>query len=307
LEKRVVDVGPAGTSGWDVAAEIASQPALWRRAAGTVQELRALLPPGRIAIAGCGTSAFVAQSVAALWETRGLGEADAFYASEMPRRTGYDTVVAISRSGTTSEVLDLLARLSGERTVALVGSAGPVSAAAVQALALDFADERSVVQTRFATSVVALFRALAGDDVEALAGAAERVLAGPAVDLADARRLVFLGTGDGVGLAHEAALKMREAALMVTESYPAMEYRHGPIALAEPGVVVWMFGRPPAGLVEDVRRTGAAVVDADLDPLVDLVRVQAAAVAVAAAKGLDPDHPRHLSRSVLLAGADAAT
>jgi fructoselysine-6-P-deglycase FrlB-like protein len=283
-----------------VEAEIASQPATWRHAAALAAQLRDLVPAGRVAIAGCGTSYHVAQAVAASWESAGLGPADAFAASEMPAGRDYDTVVVVSRSGTTTEILDLMHRLGDTRTVALVGSEGPVAAAARDRLVLGFADERSVVQTRFATAVVALFRALAGDDVEALAAAAERAVAAAPPVPDDATRFVFLGTGAGVGLAGEAALKLREASLTVTESYPAMEYRHGPIALAEAGVVVWLLGTPPAGLADDVRATGATVVDDALDPLVDLVRVQVTAVARARARGLDPDHPRHLTRSVVL-------
>jgi fructoselysine-6-P-deglycase FrlB-like protein len=283
-----------------VADEIASQPESWRRAAGLADQLLARLPAGRIALTGCGTSFYVAQSIAAHWEVAGLGQADAFCASEMPIRTDYDAVVAISRSGTTTEVVDLLHRLRDVHTLALVGSPGPVSAAATNSLVLAFADEKSVVQTRFATSVIAVFRALVGDDVHQLAAQAAVELAKPAAEFPSAQRFVFLGTGPGVGLAHEAALKMREAAQVVTESYPAMEYRHGPIAIAEPGVVVWLLGTPPSGLVDDVRRTGATVVDDDLDPLIDLIRVQRAAVAIAIAKGLDADRPRHLTRAVLL-------
>lgn len=283
-----------------VETEIASQPAAWAQAADLAAELRALLPAGRIALTGCGTSFYVAQAAAGHWEAAGLGEADAFCSSEMPTRTSYDAVVAISRSGTTTEVLALLHRLSAVRTIALVGSPGPISEAASHHLVLGFADEQSVVQTRFATSVVALFRALIGHDVPALATAAAEALRQSRATFDGVHRFVFLGTGPGVGLAHEAALKMREAARTVTESYPAMEYRHGPIALAEPGVVVWIFGPAPAGLVDDVLRTGATVIDDALDPIVDLVRVQAAAVAIALAAGLDPDRPRHLTRAVLL-------
>jgi fructoselysine-6-P-deglycase FrlB-like protein len=290
------------SAGAHLEAEIASQPACWRRAAALAGDLRALLPPGRIAVAGCGTSWHVAQTAAVHWEAAGLGTADAFAASELragSRSGGYDAVVVISRSGTTTEVVDLLRRLEHPRTVAVVGAADtPVARAATHVLALDFADEASVVQTRFATSVVALFRALAGDDVEAAAAEAEAAGAEPAPP--DAERFVFLGTGAAVGLAHEAALKLREAALTVTESYPAMEYRHGPIALAGPGVVVWFLGPAPAGLADDVRRTGATVVDDPLDPLADLVRVQRTALARARSQSLDPDSPRHLTRSVQL-------
>jgi glucosamine 6-phosphate synthetase-like amidotransferase/phosphosugar isomerase protein len=64
---------------------------------------------------------------------------------------------------------------------------------------------------------------------------------------------------------------------------------------------VWVFGRPVPDLAEEVRRTGALLVDDDLDPLVDLVRAQLLAVDRAEAAGLDPDHPRSLARSVVLA------
>ena len=101
---------------------------------------------------------------------------------------------------------------------------------------LDYANEESVVQTRFATSVLAAARAAFGENVETLARSAEAALASPLpAGALEARQTVFLGSGWSIGLAHEAALKLREAAQAWSESYPAMEYRHGPIALAEPG------------------------------------------------------------------------
>jgi fructoselysine-6-P-deglycase FrlB-like protein len=120
------------------------------------------------------------------------------------------------------------------------------------------------------------------------------------VDPADFEHFVYLGTGWTVGLAHEAALKMREAAQAWSESYPAMDYRHGPIAVAGSRSLVWIFGTPPAGLVEQVEETGARVVTSALDPLAQLVQVQRLAVHAAEARGLDPDHPRALTRSVVL-------
>lgn len=96
---------------------------------------------------------------------------------------------------------------------------------------------------------------------------------------------------------------MREAALAWTESYPAMEYRHGPISIAAPSTATWMLGDAPVGLAEQVDSTGARWIEGKLDPLAELVRVHRLAVAVAAAKGLDPDQPRNLTRSVILADA----
>jgi fructoselysine-6-P-deglycase FrlB-like protein len=79
-----------------------------------------------------------------------------------------------------------------------------------------------------------------------------------------------------------------------------MEYRHGPISIAQPGRLTWMFGDAPAGLAEQVGETGAGFVDHDLDPLVDLVLAQRVAVARALQLGGDPDQPRNLTRSVVL-------
>ena len=101
--------------------EIASQPAVWRRAAALAREVGDLLPaPGqRVCAIGCGTSLYMAQAWAALREARGHGRTDAFAASEVPPGRSYDVVVALSRSGTTTEVVHALARMHAERTVAI--------------------------------------------------------------------------------------------------------------------------------------------------------------------------------------------
>lgn len=216
--------------------------------------------------------------------------------------------MALTRSGTTTEVLDLLTRLRGTtRTVAVTADPRTaVMTAADEVVVLDFADERSVVQTRFATTALTLFRAHLGLHTEDVVRDAEAALADPLPEgLLECSQFSFLGQGWTVGLANEAALKMKEASLSWTESYPAMEYRHGPISIATAGTATWMFGPAPEGLAEQVRATGARWVESGLDPLAELVRVQRLAVARAAARGLDPDLPRHLTRSVVLDGAAA--
>ena len=284
--------------------EIASQPACWRQAAGLApglaEELKA--PGERVGFVGCGTSWFMAQVVAAWREAAGFGESDAFSASEVPDRP-YDRIVAITRSGTTTEVVELLETLRGlvPTTVVLGDQSTPAARLADQVVDLSFADEQSVVQTRFATSTLALFRAAYGTDVEPLAAAAEQAVEEPLADgLAEAEQVSFLGRGWTVGLAHEAALKYRETSSSWTESYPAMDYRHGPISIARPGRLVWMFGEPPAGLAEQVQATGARFVASDRDPMVELVTVQRVAVARARLLGVNPDTPQHLTRSVVL-------
>lgn len=285
--------------------EVASQPGCWRRAGRLAAQVAGRLPARgeRVAVAGCGTSWFMAQSYAAAREAAGHGETDAFAASEMPPGRSYDRVLVLSRSGTTTEILQLLARLRGTvPTVAITAGAGtPVAQAAGEVIDLGFADELSVVQTRFATTELALLRAHLGQDPGPAADAAERVLAAPLPpELLAARQFTFLGTGWTYGLANEAALKLREAAGLWSESYPAMEYRHGPVAVTGEGSVVWMLGTPPDGLAGEIAAAGGTAWFSGEDPLAELVRVQLLAAAAARARGLDPDRPRNLARSVIL-------
>jgi len=286
--------------------ELKSQPECWTRAASEAAGYRDVLPaPGeRVAIVGCGTSYFMAQAIAALREGTGQGETDAFAASEFPYGRPYDRVLALTRSGTTTEVLELLGQLKDRtRTTAITADPHtPVMTAADETVVLDFADERSVVQTRFATTAVTLLRAHLGLHTDTATADARTALAAELPQqLVACTQFTFLGRGWTVGLANEAALKMREASLSWTEAYPAMEYRHGPISITTHGTATWMLGEAPEGLARQVRATGGLWIAGGLDPLAELVHAQRLAVAVAAHRDLDPDRPRHLTRSVILA------
>ena len=170
-----------------MAEELRSQPETWERTLSlSVPETAVPADGERVAVIGCGSSWFASQIYANLRETAGQGETDAFTASEYPFDRSYDRVVAISRSGTTTEVVDALERLRGSVPVtAIVGGAdSPIGERSNDVIALDFADERSVVQTRFCTSTIALLRSWAGG-AEALGTAvsdAQAVLEGISED-----------------------------------------------------------------------------------------------------------------------------
>ena len=294
---------------WHVSREIADQPSAWQRAAGlaVTEQIREALPEAgqRVAVSGCGTSLFMAQSFATLRESSGHGETDAFPASEFPTSRSYDAVVALSRSGTTTEVLRLLETLrSGRvpRTLAIIADAdAPLVELAGHHVILDFADEKSVVQTRFATTSLALWRAWLGEDLGTVINQGRSALTEPLPPRAlDSGHFTFLGSGMSVGIANEAALKLREASQSWTESYPAMEFRHGPISVVGRESTVWIFGPPPSGLLDDLALTGAYVISNDHDPMANLIMAQRLAVALAEKKGLNPDQPRNLARSVVL-------
>ncbi|MHB8221030.1 MAG: SIS domain-containing protein [Acidimicrobiales bacterium] len=287
-----------------VSTEIAHQPRYWRQVGEAAGELGRSLPArgARVAVVGCGSSWFVAQVAAAVREGAGHGVTDAFTPTVMPEHRDYDAVVAVSRSGTTSEVLWLLDRLPDgvRRHAVTLDRSSPLTEMVPDAVVLDFVVEAAVVQTASATTEVALFRSLAGHAIGPVADAGEAALERPLPLLQGRSRHVFLAEGWAVGLAHEAALKLREAAGAWSESYPSSEYRHGPRAASDTPTVVWCVGPVDAGVVAEAAAAGASVVPSAGDPLADLIAVQRAAVQLAVDRGRDPDGPPWLARSVVL-------
>lgn len=284
--------------------EIASQPDIWRQTALFAPTVAHLLPKSgeRIAVVGCGSSWFMSQAYASLREAAGLGESHYFTASEYIYTRNYDRVVAITRSGTTTETIELLGNLKGKvPTVVLTAvPRSPVTELAADSIVMDFADEKSVVQTRWATAALGLLRTQFGTDLNELAKQAEIALSLDLGDLPKMDEITYIGTGWTIGLALEAALKTRESAQFWAEAYPAMDYRHGPLSISQPGRAVWAFGEIEPTLVSDIARTGATFESSKLDPMAHLIKAQRLAIALARVRGVNPDYPRNLSRSVIL-------
>src|ERR1700751_1666222 len=127
--------------------EIASQPECWSKAIEMADSAESALPvPGeRVAAVGCGSPLNVARCYAALREAAGQGETDAFPASEVPGTRRYDRLLYISRTGTTTEVLDALRRAPrGTPATAITAVAdAPLAREARHLVLLGFANERS--------------------------------------------------------------------------------------------------------------------------------------------------------------------
>src|SRR2546430_13111912 len=180
--------------------EIASQPACWSRAIELAGSAGSALPgPGeRVAAIGCGSSLNVARCYAALREAAGQGETDAFPASEVPGARRYDRLVYISRTGTTTEVLDALRRAprNTPSTAITADPDAPLAREARHVVLLDFADERSVVSSRFITSSIGLLRPHLGTNVRSLPAEAGREVARQLPpELAERAEFTFLGCG----------------------------------------------------------------------------------------------------------------
>ncbi len=293
-------------AGAHLAAELATQPDDWLAARAIAREHAALLPqPGeRVGILGCGSSLYVGHAVAAKREAAGLGETAAWPAGDAVPARPYDRIIAITRSGTTTEILQALDRLDGRAPVTVI-TADPASPVAErgEVISLGYVDEQSVVQSRTMTTATAMFRWHLGED---LTRAAEEARAVVALDdhwfddVRAAEQISFVGTGWTYGLAEEAALKLKESTQAWTESWHQTEYRHGPISIAAPGRAVWAFGPLIPNFERDVRVTGATLLHSDLDPLAELVKVHRLCLLRAADRNLDADQPRNLTRSIIL-------
>jgi glucosamine--fructose-6-phosphate aminotransferase (isomerizing) len=150
-----------------------------------------------------------------------------------------------------------------------------------------------------------------------------------AAEFADKRSVLFIGRHVGYPVALEGALKLKELAYIHAEGFAAAELKHGPIALIENQLPVFIVTPPRRDLLHDkvlsnlqeVRARGAKTIvlaeegDDDvtayadvlirlpkvstlLQPLVAIVPLQMFACELATQKGHDVDQPRNLAKSV---------
>ena len=149
-------------------------------------------------------------------------------------------------------------------------------------------------------------------------------------ELADKSSFLFLGRHVGFPVALEGALKLKELAYVHAEGFAAGELKHGPIALVEDGLPVFVIVPTPRrpvlhdkviSNIQEIRARGARTIviaeegDTDVEPFADhiirmpvtptilwplltVVPLQIFAAALAGAKGLDIDQPRNLAKSV---------
>jgi len=283
-------------------AELATQAEIWRQTAEFLPSVSQLLPQhgAKVAAVGCGSSWFMSQGYAAVRESAGNGETDFHAGSEFNYGRKYDHMVVITRSGTTTEVIDVLKKTKIPSTVITAVAGSPVTEFATNSIIMDFADEESVVQTRWATAALGLLRAHNGFDLAGAAKDAQIAIESDLGDLPHVEQISFLGSGWTIALAQEAGLKTREAAQFWSEAYPQFDYRHGPMSIAQKGRAVWAFGALDPKLEQEIIATGALLEKSSLDPMAHLIRAQRVAIEIAKVKGLDPDHPRGLSRSIIL-------
>jgi glutamine---fructose-6-phosphate transaminase (isomerizing) len=311
----------------------------------------------RIVVTGAGSSYYLAQAVAAVARTSLPRPVLAAPLSELILRpdgvlvggrgaTGSprEPVVIISRSGSTSEAVTVAERMraAGHPTVAVTcRGQSPLAALADVTLVSPTGDEAAIVMTRSFASMLALLLGVVarvgGDDgllrdLHRLPGrwdeatAAARV--GRRLGATDWSRVIILGGGPAIGIAAEWGLKLTETSQVPTSAYEPLEFRHGPISVCEPGVlVVGIVGGAGSAeemaVVEETARLGAttwliardedeargtagevSLIGGGLHPSARLPLLlhpgHALALSLALTRGRDPDAPRHLGQVVIL-------
>ncbi|MGH7737121.1 MAG: SIS domain-containing protein [Candidatus Tyrphobacter sp.] len=249
--------------------EIREQPSVWRTIAASAkaQVLADALRGRPVLFLGSGSSLFMAQLGALALRKRGV-DAHALAATEAPfDHEAYRecVVVACSQSGRSTDLLAALDVIAPRTLVALTNTAdSPLAASAQTVIDVEAGVERAVPASKSvsATAAILLWAASiagaeSGRDTRSLrhvADAVEAWLREPAGKIADAgdaiascESVVVLGTGYGLPIAREFALKLKEASYIHAEGFSAGEFRHGSAAILDSSYAV-------VGVVDDAAR-----------------------------------------------------
>ena len=286
-----------------------------------------------VVITGCGTSYYLAQTLACAFNAQGQA-AIAVPGAEWARRPecylvdSTDVlVIGLSRSGTTSETVQAIeaSRARGWRTLAISCEPGSVIlTAAHSAICLPTDPDEGIVMSVSASLMLLGGLRLAGvqlpdDVVDAAAAAMAKMDEAVTALLPGRSHFVYLGGGMNFGIATEGCLKLQEMSISYSQSFHPMEYRHGPISLIDKRSVVVVLhskdtAREEAALVAELQAKGARVIgvngpgDLRIDTalsdaanaLASLPCLQLLGEKVALAKGIDSETPRHLTKVVVL-------
>lgn len=335
-----------------MAKEMADQPAILARHAqqqSVAMGLATLIQSAdQVFLTGCGSALFAAR-IGASWLGRTLRKrAVAVAASDFPELVHFlqpgSLVIGLSQSGETADLLEALrlASNAGARTATIVNVMHSTAARmADHVFPLDAGRERSVLATKSFMAMLGRMLSATDDgtsetpETSRLLSEVSTIIASLeksatfsqriddiAERLARAEHILVIGKGHAVGVAQEAALKIKEASYVHAEAFTAGELKHGAIALVEPGTPCLMFGSDDS-FVADIESTGQElrsrggytvgiglpvtpssgdtidVPDAGIaTPIVHAYVAQLLAYRMAILRGLDPDYPRNLAKSV---------
>lgn len=287
-------------------------------------------PDKSYAVVGCGTSFYLAQAIAAALNAQSIAAVAVPGHEWVIRPQNYAigpvSVIAVSRSGESSETVQAVRASQHRGSKVIVLTCEPSSTMAgladITLVAATHPDE-GIVMTASASLLLLLGLQFAGVelDLPALCDMAEATLSDMQTAnlerFGERQHLVFLGGGALHGVACEGALKSQEMSRTVTQVFHPLEYRHGPISLADDNMgVVMLYGADDAAaeakVIAEIQALGPYIIgvggpgdltvsnpaSSALRGLVALPALQLLGERLAVMRGLNTAAPRHLTKVV---------
>jgi glutamine---fructose-6-phosphate transaminase (isomerizing) len=262
----------------------------WLRQVPTSKEL----PAGaRVVFTGCGTSFHAAQT--------GGWAVDALEAVLKPPLA--DIMVCVSHEGGTALTMEAEQAFGGDVWLVTGNPESELAERADEVIVVTPQLERSWCHTASYTCAVAAIEALNGEEIAWLPAAVEEALRAD-VQPFDQKRVIVAGAGRDWPTAQEAVLKLREGAWVDASAYQTEELMHGHLAAVDERVRAFVLegeGRAAERAHDAVAQLETLGCEVTLvptsHPVVDIVRFQLLTLAVADARGIDPDPIRRLPGS----------
>jgi fructoselysine-6-P-deglycase FrlB-like protein len=268
---------------------VEAQPA-WLRQVPTDKRL----PDDAVVVhTGCGTSFHAAQTGG--WAVQAL--------EAVLRAPRADIMVCVSHEGGTALTMEAERAFGGDVWL-VTGNPDAEFAQLVDEVVVCTPEiERSWCHTASYTSAVAAIAALHGDDISELPVAVERALQQD-VEPFEESRVLIIGAGRDWPTAQEAALKLREGAWVDATAYQTETILHGHLAAVDESVRAYVLqgeGRAEERADDAVKALETLGCRVELvpteHPVVDIVRFHLLTLAVADARGIDPDPIRRTAGS----------
>jgi len=246
-------------------------------------------------------------------------------------------VIVISQSGETADTLQAVkfAKKHGAKIICLTNVVGSsITRISDEVVYLNAGPEISVAATKtFTSQLVVIYKLVFGQKralkIQSLIENAlknEEKIKDVARKLLDKPNIFFIGRGLNYPVAMEGALKLKEISYLHAEAYAGGELKHGPLSLIEVGVPVIAIAPSDStlpkifGNIKEVKARGAYLIaitddekikqEADNSikiekvdddyfyPFAEIISVQLLAYYVSILRGINPDKPRNLAKSV---------
>lgn len=286
-----------------------SQSLIPQWAAATVPELN---PRTKYLFVGSGSSYYAGMAGA-----RMLGNGSvACIPDDITFHSGFDEIVALSQSGESHDVIAAVRLYQTKKITAITNHThSTLGKLADVTVDIKCGIERAVGATKsFLGQISLLSRMIHGSHFFRMSVFNAREYYPVATRLKDVKNIYVLGDGLYYPIALECALKFKELALIHAEAIPTTEFKHGPLALIEKGSIVIMIGATSKTAIaaEQIRARGGEVITLGVPSharfsniILDTqnifeqtVAIQILTTRTALVKGIDPDFPRNLAKSI---------